>query len=170
MARYVVPSRVVLFEAVEWCIILLYPKNSTWRWLRAISTPRSEKCPFLFNDRATSELSMRACSWNVTDSKKNYFDLIIPRYIQICQSKEMSHDAVLNGLTPPNAAPIEIHVNCLNSMGRFHPFSTISTYSVAYHDKTWSVLCKKHVRYMFGNQTDFELHSMTCINVRTAQN
>ena len=43
------------------------------------------------------------------------------------------------GLTTPNAAPIEIHVNCLNSMGRFHPFSTISTYSVAYHDKTWSV-------------------------------
>ena len=39
------------------------------------------------------------------------------------------------GLTTPNAAPIEIHVNCLNSMDRFHPFWTISTYSVAYHDK-----------------------------------
>ena len=38
------------------------------------------------------------------------------------------------GLTTPNAAPIEIHVNCFNSMGRFHPSSTISTYSVAYHD------------------------------------
>ena len=24
---------------------LLYPKNTTWRWLRAIPTPRSEKCP-----------------------------------------------------------------------------------------------------------------------------
>ena len=31
------------------------------------------------------------------------------------------------GLTTPNATPIEIHVNCLNSMGRFHLFSTIST-------------------------------------------
>ena len=66
-----------------------------------------------------------------------------------------------HGLTTPNAAPIEIHVNCLNSMGRFHPFSTISTYSVAYHDKTWSVLFQKQVRYMFGSQTDFELQSMT---------
>ena len=26
-------------------IYLLYEKNSTWRWLRAIPTPRSEKCP-----------------------------------------------------------------------------------------------------------------------------
>ena len=32
---------------------LLYPKNSTWRWLRAISTPRSEKCPY-FNVRPLS--------------------------------------------------------------------------------------------------------------------
>ena len=31
---------------------------------------------------------------NVTDSKKNIFDLISPRYIQIWQSKEMSHDFV----------------------------------------------------------------------------
>ena len=49
---------------------LLHPKNSTWRSLRPISTPRSEKCPQLFNDCATYELSMRAWSWNVTDSKK----------------------------------------------------------------------------------------------------
>ena len=44
---------------------------------------------------ATSELSMWAWNWNVTDSKKTIFDLIIPRYIQIWQSKEMSHDFVL---------------------------------------------------------------------------
>ena len=75
-----------------------------------------------------------------------------------------------HGLTTLNAAPIEIHVNCLNFMGRFHPFLTISTYSVSSQDKTWSVLFQKQVRYMFGNQTDFELQSMTCINVRTAQN
>ena len=55
-----------------------------------------------------------------------------------------------------------IHVNCLNSLGRFHPFSTISTYSIAYHDKTWSVLFQKQVRYMFNNQKDFELQLMTC--------
>ena len=61
------PSRVVRGRGLMY---LLYPKNSTWRWLRAISTPRSEKCPFLFNDCATSELSMRAWNWNVTDSKK----------------------------------------------------------------------------------------------------
>ena len=73
---------------------LLYPKNSTWRWLRAISTQRSEKCPYLFTDWATSELSMRAWSWNVTDSKTTISALIIPRYIQIWQSKEMSHDFV----------------------------------------------------------------------------
>ena len=27
------------------------------------------------------------------------------------------------GLTTPNASPIETHVNCLNSAGRFHHFS-----------------------------------------------
>ena len=74
------------------------------------------------------------------------------------------------GLTTPNAAPIEIHVKCLNSMGRFNLFLTISTCSVAYHDKNWSVLFQKQVRYMFGSQTDFDLQSMSCIKVRTAQN
>ena len=68
------------------------------------------------------------------------------------------------GLTTPNAAPIEIHVKCLNSMGQFNLFLTISTCSVAYHDKTWSVLFQKQVRYMFGSQTDFELQSMSCIH------
>ena len=37
---------------------------------------------------------MRAWNWNVTDSKKNNFDLITPRYFPIWQSKEMSHDFV----------------------------------------------------------------------------
>ena len=32
---------------------LLYTKNSTWRWLGAISTPRSEKCHSLFTPRPT---------------------------------------------------------------------------------------------------------------------
>ena len=41
-----------------------------------------------------------------------------------------------HGLTTPNTAPIEIHVSCLNSMGQFHLFSTISTSSDTYHDKT----------------------------------
>ena len=34
--------------------------------------------------------------WNFTDLKKTIFDLIIPRYIQIWQAKEMSHDFVEN--------------------------------------------------------------------------
>ena len=55
---------------------------------------RSEKCQNLLIDCATSELSVRAWSWNVTDSKQTIFDLIIPRYIQIWQSKEMSHNFV----------------------------------------------------------------------------
>ena len=46
----------------------------------------------LFNDCATSQLSMPAWNWNVTDSKKNIFDLNIQRYFPIWQSKEMSHD------------------------------------------------------------------------------
>ena len=29
---------------------------------------------------------------------------------------------------------------------------------------------KKQVRYKFGSQTDFVLQSMTCVNVRTADN
>ena len=35
---------------------LLYPKNSTWRRLRAISTPRSEKCPYFL-------MTVRPLSW-----------------------------------------------------------------------------------------------------------
>ena len=47
--------------------------------LKVISTPRPEKCPLrLFNDCAGCGLSMRACNWNVTYSKKKtIFDLII---------------------------------------------------------------------------------------------
>ena len=77
-----------LYKNILW-MYLIYPKNPTW--LRAIPIPRSEKCPWLVNACATSELSMRAWSWNVTDSKKTIFDLITPRYFPIWQSKEMSH-------------------------------------------------------------------------------
>ena len=37
---------------------------------------------------------MRAWNWNVTDSKKKNFDLIIPQNMQKWQIKEMSHDFV----------------------------------------------------------------------------
>ena len=37
---------------------------------------------------------MRAWNWNITDLKKYIFEMIIPRYIEIWQSKEMSHDSV----------------------------------------------------------------------------
>ena len=43
---------------------------------------------------AISELSMRVWNWNITDFKKTILDLIIQQYIQIWQSKEMSHDFV----------------------------------------------------------------------------
>ena len=33
------------------------------------------------------------------------------------------HHFLEYGLTTPNASPIETHVNCLNSAGRFHHFS-----------------------------------------------
>ena len=67
----------------------------------------------------------------------------------LCSCNSASHSALHTwGITTPNAAPIEIHVNCLNSMGWFHPFLTISTYSVAYYDKTWPVVFQEQVRYI----------------------
>ena len=71
---------------------LLYPKNSTWRWLGAISNPRVRKIVLIFL------MTVRPLSWacgNGTEMllilKKKKFS---PRYIQIWQSKEMSHDFV----------------------------------------------------------------------------
>ena len=73
------------------------------------------------------------------------------------------------GVTTPNAAPIEIHVNCLNSMGRF--FDNIHIIIVSHiMTKPDLSIFKKQVRYKYGSQTDFEPQSMTCINVRTAEN
>ena len=83
------PSRVVLSEAVDWCICYIR------KILHGGDSERSQpQGPKNVHNFATSELSMRAWNWNVTDSKKAIFDLIIPRYIQIWHSKEMSHDFV----------------------------------------------------------------------------
>ena len=63
-----------------------------------------------------------------------------------------------------------------NKLPQFHSpiwplFAPPPTFSVAYHDKPWSVFFSKTGPiYMFANQTDFELQSMLCINIRTAQN
>ena len=53
----------------------------------------------------------------------------------------------IHGLTTPNASPIETHVNCLNSAGRFHHFSPYAAYSVAYQDKAWNVFVQKQARW-----------------------
>ena len=44
---------------------------------------------------------------------------------RICQERTRTRNPLLStdGLTTPNASPIETHVNCLNSAGRFHHFS-----------------------------------------------
>ena len=77
-----------------WIDLFALPEKFNMALTESDLDPRSDKCPEFFNDCATSELSMRAWNWNVTDSRKNIFDLVIPRYIQIWQSKEMSHDFV----------------------------------------------------------------------------
>ena len=82
----------VLPEALDWWICFTPKIQHDGDWER--SRPRGPKNVhnFLSNDSATSELSTRAWNWNVTDSKKTIFDLIIFRYFPIWQSKEMSHD------------------------------------------------------------------------------
>ena len=82
-------SRVVLSEAVDWYICFTrknqhggYPKRSR---------------PQGLNDCATSELSMRAWTWNVTDSEKTILDLIIEQYFQIWQSEEMARCGPVEG-------------------------------------------------------------------------
>ena len=52
----------------------------------------------------------------------------------------------------------------------FWQYSHVVWHIMSPHDKTWSVLFQKQVRYMFGSQTDFKLQSISCIKVRTAQN
>ena len=82
-------SRVVLSEAVDWYICFTrknqhggYPKRSR---------------PQGLNDCATSELSMRAWTWNVTDSEKTILDLIIEQYFQIWLSEEMARCGPVEG-------------------------------------------------------------------------
>ena len=56
-----------------------YPKNllfSIWSWLRAI-WHQDPKQAHNFLITAQKELYMRSCSWNVTDSNKPIFDIII---------------------------------------------------------------------------------------------
>ena len=53
---------------------------------------------------------------------------------------------LLYGLTTPNASPIEIHVKCLNSTGRFYFFLPSPLSSVAYHNEAWTVHFQKQLR------------------------
>ena len=50
------------------------------------------------------------------------------------------------GLTTPNASPIEIHVKCLNSTGRFYFFLPSPLSSAAYHNEAWTVNFQKQLR------------------------
>ena len=50
------------------------------------------------------------------------------------------------GLTTPNASPIEIHVKCLNSTGRFYFFLPSPLSSAAYHIEAWTVNFQKQLR------------------------
>ena len=52
----------------------------------------------------------------------------------------------LHGLTTPNASPIEIHVKCLNSTGRFYFFLPSPLSSAAYHNEAWTVHFQKQLR------------------------
>ena len=53
---------------------------------------------------------------------------------------------VLSGLTTPNASPIEIHVKCLNSTGRFYFFLPSPLSSAAYHNEALTVHFQKQLR------------------------
>ena len=68
-------------------------------------------------------------------------------------------------LTTPNASPIDIHVNCLNSAVEVY----FSTMQCAYHDKPWAALFFKTGRYGFVTQIDFQLHPLACKNITTVQ-
>ena len=51
-----------------------------------------------------------------------------------------------HGLTTPNASPIEIHVKCLNSTGRFYFFLPSPLSSAAYHNEAGTVHFQKQLR------------------------
>ena len=71
-------SSCVSRERTDCCIRFIPQKTrfSSWLWLRAISTHKVRKMPILLYWLMTNELSMRSCSWNVTDSNQPIGDLI----------------------------------------------------------------------------------------------
>ena len=97
-------SRVVLSEAVDWCINFALPKKSNMAVTENDPYPMVRKMSWAL----TSELSMWAWDWNVTDS--NIFDLIIPRYFPIWQSKEMFHDFVRGQSMAETAWGVPFHL------------------------------------------------------------
>ena len=86
------PCRVVLSEAVDGCICFTRETPHGGDWER--SRPQGSKNVHNFL------MTVRPLSWACGHGTemllilKKYFDLIVPRYIQIWQSKEMSHDFV----------------------------------------------------------------------------
>ena len=87
------PSRVVLSQAVDWCIFFTRKIQHSGDWER--SRPQGPKHIHNFL------MTVRPLSWACGHGtemllilKKSIFDLIRPRYILIWQSKEMSHDFV----------------------------------------------------------------------------
>ena len=77
-----------------WMDVFALPEKSNMAVTERDPDPKVWKSPWLVDDCATSELSMRAWNWNVTDSKKPYFWPDYSPIFPIWQSKEMSHDFV----------------------------------------------------------------------------
>ena len=70
----------------------------------------------------TEKSSKNTQRWWKLTATIDHITLIIEQQ-QLDSSPDLNKALVL---TTPNAAPIKIHVNCLNSIGRFHFFSTMS--------------------------------------------
>ena len=86
-------SRVVLSEAVDWCICFTRKIQHGGDWER--SRPRGPKN--VHNFLITVRLLSWACGHEtemLLILKKTIFDLTMPRYFPIWQFKEMSHDFV----------------------------------------------------------------------------
>ena len=66
-----------------WVDVFALPEKSNMAVTESDPDPKVRKMSVTFNDRATSELSMRAWNWNVIASEKKIFDLITPRYFPI---------------------------------------------------------------------------------------
>ena len=67
-------------------------------------------------------------------------------YYIIFTIKYINFNLMLRGLTTPNASPIEIHVKCLNSTGRFYFFLPSPLSSAAYHNEALTVHFQKQLR------------------------